>query len=106
MGRGRQALIGRPCSAVVRHVTAICALLLLPLAILLILRANSHDTLAGVTFDAAPVLAAPTPRDVTDETPVKVTPTWAKGDSLFAPGWSGIVTAVGGRRDVRDRDTL
>jgi len=82
------------------------AVFLLPLAILLILRANSHDTLAGVTFDAAPVLAAPTPRDVTDETPVKVTPTWAKGDSLFAPGWSGIVTAVGGRRDVRDRDTL
>src|SRR6185437_16938429 len=44
--------------------------------------------------------------DVTDETPVKVTPTWAKGDSLFAPGWSGIVTAGGPAGRSRPRHTL
>ena len=63
-------------------------------AVLLAVRTRSDSSLAGVTFDAAPVLAAPVPRDITDEKAVKVLPTWAPGVSLLAPAWSGLVTSV------------
>lgn len=83
---------GLPSRAV--PVALIAALVLLPLAALAILRLRPDDTLAGVTFDAAPVLAAPSARDITDEKPVRITPTWEKGPTLSAPAWSGLVLAV------------
>ncbi|MBI2766793.1 MAG: hypothetical protein HYX53_12910 [Chloroflexi bacterium] len=70
-----------------------------PLGLLWWLRTGAEDTLAGVTFDAAPVFAAPTPREITDEKPVKLTPAWAKGQPLSAPAWAGVVTAVAAQPD-------
>lgn len=69
----------------------------LPLAALAFARADSGNELPGVTFNAAPVLAAPVPRDIADDKAVKVIPTWAPGVSLLAPAWTGLVTAVSRR---------
>jgi len=65
-----------------------------PMTGLVLVGARSDSSLAGVTFDAAPVMAAPVARDITDEKVVKVVPSWAPGVSLLAPAWSGLVTSV------------
>jgi hypothetical protein len=70
------------------------AIVALPLLALAVLRLRPDDTLAGVTFDAMPVLQQPTPREITDEKPVRITPTWEKGPVLSAPAWSGLVLSV------------
>jgi hypothetical protein len=65
-----------------------------PLIFFIVLRLGSTDSLAGVTFDDAPVLAKATARQVTGQQPVTLTPTWDQGKDLYAPAWSGMVTAV------------
>lgn len=70
------------------------ALLAAPLAVLAVLRLGSSDTLAGVTFDAKPLLVTGTAREVLDQKPVTMALTWQKGAELVAPAWSGTVTGV------------
>lgn len=65
-----------------------------PIIFLVALRMGSTDSLPGVTFDAAPVLAKATARQVTGSQPVTLTPTWEQGKDMYAPPWTGMVTAV------------
>jgi hypothetical protein len=79
LGRGAALLIG---------------LLAAPVIFLAALRMGSADSLPGVTFDSAPVLAKAKGRQVTGSQPVSLTPTWDQGKDLYAPPWTGMVTAV------------
>ena len=80
---------------------AVVVVVALPAGALLGLRARPDSSIAAVTFDAAAVVAAPVPRDITDEKAVKVLPTWAPGVSLLAPAWSGLVTSVSAKAGER-----
>ncbi len=74
--------------------TAFAVVVVVPLAVLALVRVGSDDSLAGVTVNAEPVFTSVTPREITDAKPAKLTLAWAKGDELVAPAWSGIVTNV------------
>ena len=77
-----------------RGAALLLGLIAAPIIFLVALRMGSTDSLPGVTFDAAPVLAKATGRQVTGSQPVSLTPTWDQGKDLYAPPWTGMVTAV------------
>ena len=77
-----------------RGAALLLGLIAAPIIFLAALRMGSTDNLPGVTFDAAPVLTKATARQVTGSQPVTLTPTWDQGKDLYAPPWSGMVTAV------------
>ena len=62
--------------------------LLIPLAFLVALRLLTDDDLEGVSFDAEPLITAPTEREVRDQQRVNVALAWEEGESLqfFAHG--------------------
>lgn len=77
-----------------RGTALLVGLVVVPAVFLALLRMGSTDSLPGVTFDAAPVLAKATARQVTGAQPVTLTPAWDQGSDLYAPPWNGLVTAV------------
>lgn len=77
-----------------RGAALLLGLIAAPIIFLVALRMGSTDSLPGVTFDAAPVLTKATARQVSGAQPVTITPTWDQGKDLYAPPWSGMVTAI------------
>jgi len=75
-------------------IVLLAGLLLGPLALLVVVRLGSTNTLPGVTFDPVPVLATGTARQVTGEQAVRIIPAWDEGKAIYAPAWNGVVTAV------------
>lgn len=62
----------------------------------------TDDDVDSLSAGGAPVLSAPTARQVTGSQPVSLTLTWDEGRELISPGWNGVVTAV----DVAPGDAL
>lgn len=73
---------------------AILALIAVPLAVLLAVRANSGGSPAAFSPSAGPLFAASTPRTVTDERQLRIVATAIAGPEVAAGAARGTITAV------------